>query len=79
MISRNKDIFFGREALAEANRYEAALYTAVEYNKPNCVRFMHHVLGPREPGKHNFITANNCQQRLSACELAQVRGMLEGV
>ena len=39
-----------------------------------CTRYMLQVLGPREPGKHNFITSNNSQERLSACELAKVRG-----
>ena len=41
---------------------------------PGCTRYMLQVLGPREPGKHNFITSNNSQERLSACELAKVRG-----
>ena len=74
MISHNKNTFFDKEALVEVNRYEAALYTAVEYNQPGCTRYMLQVLGPREPGKHNFITSNNSQERLSACELAKVRG-----
>ena len=74
MISRNKNIFFDKEALVEANRYEAALYTAVEYNQPGCTQLMLEVLGPREPGKHNFITSNDSQENLSACELAQIRG-----
>ena len=74
MISRNKNTFFDKEALVEVNRYEAALYTAVEYNHPGCTQLMLNVLGPREPGKHNFITTNNSQEKLSACELAKIRG-----
>ena len=77
MISRNKNIFFDKEALVEVNRYEAALYTSVEYNQPACTRLMLEVLGPREPGKHNFITTNNSQEKLSACELAKIRGRLQ--
>lgn len=74
MISRNKDIFFDQEALAEANRYEAALFTSVEYNQPDSVYTMLEYLGPREPGRHSFVVKDNNQKSLSATELAQVRG-----
>ncbi|KAK2178292.1 hypothetical protein NP493_549g01033 [Ridgeia piscesae] len=40
MISYHKAIFFDCNALAEANRYEAALFAAVEYNRPQCVEVM---------------------------------------
>lgn len=77
LISHNKSIFFEQEALAEANRYEAALYTAIEYNQPQCVDIMLQHLGNKELGKHNFYTKDtNCEQ-LTAAELAQVRGHSE--
>ena len=74
MISRNKDIFFGQEALTEANRYEAALFTAVEYDQPECVRLMLGYLGSREPGRHAFLIQGKNQENLSASELAKLRG-----
>ena len=78
LISRNKGIFFGQEALAEANRYEAALYTAIEYNHPQCVEVMLHHLGKKELGKHDFFTNDTNNEKLSATELAQVRGTSGG-
>ncbi len=74
LISRNKNVFFDREAMAEANRYEAALYTAVAYNQPACVRLMLPHLGPRQLRSHDFYTHSNQQQTLSAVELAKARG-----
>jgi len=56
LISRNKSAFFEREALAEANRYVAALFTAVAYNQPNCVRLMLAVVGRREATRNCFDT-----------------------
>ena len=73
MISKNKDIFFSQEALAEANRYEAALFTAVEYDRPECVRVMLGYLGRKEPPRHCFKVADN-QKSLTAAELAKIRG-----
>ncbi len=75
MISRNKDVFFGRDALAEANRYEAALYTAVAYNRPDCVALMLKYLSPRELKKNMFFTnVDNKQCSLTASELARIKG-----
>ena len=34
LLSKHKEQFIAQEALAEANRYEAALFTAVQYNQP---------------------------------------------
>ena len=67
-------MFFGQEALAEANRYEAALYTAVEYDNPECVGVMLGYLGGREPSRQVFYTKDTNQESLSAKELADVRG-----
>lgn len=77
MISKNKNVFFGGEALAEANRYEAALYTAIEYNQPECVQCMCHFLGAKEPGKHLFHVEGGKRAPLNARELAEDRGHKE--
>lgn len=74
MISKNKAVFFNQEALAEANRYEAALYTAIEYNQPRCVEIMMRFLGAKEPGKHLFYTKGDTTESLGAQELADIRG-----
>ena len=77
MISFHKAIFFDCNALAEANRYEAALFAAVEYNRPQCVKVMVNVLGPRDIYRHSFYTVDNAHtEKLSAAELAQARGLL---
>lgn len=78
-MSRNKTDFFERGALAEANRYEAALYTAIEYNMPDCVALLVSKLGPREPSKHNFYVSkpDPIRESLSATELAEIRGKLK--
>ena len=75
MISYHKAVFFDCNALAEANRYEAALFAAVEYNRPRCVEVMVNVLGPRDVYRHDFYTSDNQMEQLSAAELAQARGM----
>ena len=75
LISHNKAIFFDQEALAEANRYEAALYTAIEYNQPQCVEIMLQHLGNKELGKHNFYTKDTNREQLTAAELACIRGI----
>jgi hypothetical protein len=74
LISRNKKLFFDREGLAEANRYEAALYTSVAYNQPACVKLMLSHLGARLPRSHNFYTQANQQETLSPAEFALVKG-----
>ena len=74
LISHNKRIFFEQEALAEANRYEAALYTAIEYNQPQCVDIMLQHLGNKELGKHSFYTKDTNCEKVTATELAQIRG-----
>ena len=74
MISFHKAAFFDCNALAEANRYEAALFAAVEYNQPQCVKVMVNVLGPRDVYRHSFYVSDNQVKKLSASELAQVRG-----
>jgi len=75
MISYHKAIFFDCNALAEANRYEAALFAAVEYNRPQCVEVMLNVLGPRDVYRHDFYTSDNQTEQLSAAELARARGV----
>ena len=76
MISYHKAVFFDCNALAEANRYEAALFAAVEYDRPRCVEVMVNVLGPRDVYRHDFYTSDNQMEQLSAAELAQARGVL---
>lgn len=77
MISFHKAVFFDCNALAEANRYEAALFAAVEYNQPRCVEVMVNLLGPRDVYRHNFYISDNQIEQLSAAELAQARGHTE--
>lgn len=77
MISHNKQVFFDGEAMAEANRYEAALYTAVEYNQSECVSLLLTYLGTLEPNKHNFYINDNQRENLSPRELAKIRGHSE--
>lgn len=77
MISRNKGIFFDQEALVEANRYVAALYTAVFYNQPKCVELMLGRLSLREPAyKHSFYAADGLtlEPHLTASDLARILG-----
>lgn len=87
MISKNKKEFFEDGALAEANRYEAALFTAVEYNQPECVALMLSFMGHRDPPAHMFTlerrmsndeASNNGRlDKLNALGLARVRGHQE--
>jgi hypothetical protein len=79
LISKNKETFFGPQAaLAEANRYVAALYTAVVYNQPACVELMLNHVGRGDPARHNFITTHDCHtQTLNAGDLAHSLGHME--
>lgn len=77
MISKNKGIFFDQEALVEANRYVAALYTAIVYNQPKCVELMLGRLSLREPAyRHSFYTADGStlEPHLTASDLARSLG-----
>lgn len=82
LISKHKDVFFKQDGLAEANRYEAALYTAVEYNQPQCVAVMLTILGTKEPAPQSFYIhkedggkGNGAKlDKFSALQLAQIRG-----
>lgn len=78
MISKNKGIFFDQEALVEANRYVAALYTAVVYNQPKCVELMLSRLSLREPAyRHSFYTDDDgatLEPHLTASDLARILG-----
>jgi hypothetical protein len=79
MISRNKAAFFEREALAEANRYVAALFTAVAYDQPECVRLMLAIVGRREATRNCFDTVSKegpvaVTRTLSVGELAHTLG-----
>ena len=53
--------------------FSIAVFSAVEYNRPECVRVMLDVLGPKEPNKHVFLVNNN-RENVSALELARFRG-----
>jgi ankyrin repeat protein len=77
LISKNKSVFFGQEALAEANRYIAALYTAVIYNQPLCVKLLLGLLRHRDLAQHNFYTDEMILEKLSAIELAKLHGHTE--
>ena len=83
MISKHKKAFFEDNALAEANRYEAAIFTAVEYNQPECVKLMLSVLGHRDLPGHmlssgrrlsNGGLTDNKLDRFSVAQLAETRG-----
>ncbi|ELU09601.1 hypothetical protein CAPTEDRAFT_229368 [Capitella teleta] len=78
LISKHKKVFFAQDGLAEANRYEAALYTAVEYNQPECLDIMLEILGSREPAPQSFYTQVKSPDakldKFSALQLAEQRG-----
>ena len=79
MISKNKSIFFTQEALAEINRYEAAFFTAIEYDQPACLDVLIN-LGFREPGTHCFWTnwpegEGAEYDKMTAKQLAKARSM----
>ena len=76
MISKRKDIFFDRDALAEANRYEAALFTAIAFNQKKCVQLMLNYLNPQTIArKHCFMINDNDNKAMySALELANAKG-----
>ena len=76
-ISNNKTKFFDQGGLAEVNRCEAALYTAVLYDQPRCLQVLVSIMGQWEPNKHNFFVKNeNQSENVSASELAEAMGML---
>lgn len=78
LMSRNKGIFFEQEALIEANRYLAALYTAIVYNHPKCVEVMLSRLGQKDPlSRHSFYTADKTLETLAASDLASHLGHME--
>jgi len=76
MISKRKDIFFDRDALTEANRYEAALFTAIAFNQKECVQLMLNYLNPQAIArKHCFMVNDNENKEMySALELATAKG-----
>jgi len=76
LISKNKSVFFGQEALAEANRYVAALYTAIAYNQPRCVELILSAVSRRDAAPHSFYVADlPTLQNLEAAELAHTLGI----
>lgn len=79
MISKRKDIFFDRDALTEANRYEAALFTAIAFNQKECVKLMLNYLSPQAIArKHCFMINDNENKAMySALELATAKGHAE--
>ena len=87
LISRNKSVFFDGEALAEANRYVAALYTAIAYDQPRCVELVLNVIGRRDATRHSFCTDSTTTdpthrgpvKSLGAGELARSLGMFDPV
>ena len=63
------------KALAEANRYLAALYTAVVYDQPACVDVMLRYLGRQDAARHSFFAAEGAtSERLNAGDLANTLG-----
>lgn len=80
LLSKNKQAFLNRGALAEANRYEASLYTAAAYNQQGCLRILTEIMSPGfcpEDRRHSFCTEGKKKERLSAPELARRRGASE--
>jgi len=68
-------MFFDREALTEANRYVAALYTAIAYNQPRCVELILAAVGQRDAAKHSFYVSDEpVLESLEAGELARTLG-----
>jgi len=75
LISRNKSVFFDQEALTEANRYVAALYTAIAYDQPRCVELILAAIGRRDAAKHSFYVSDEpVLESLEAGELARTLG-----
>lgn len=76
MISKDKKTFFGEQAgMMEANRYVAALYTAIIYNQPECVRIMLKYLGRSDPLRQSFFSPNTRNsEMLNASDLAKSLG-----
>lgn len=78
LISKNKSMFFDQEALTEANRYVAALYTAIAYNQPRCVEIILAAIGRRDAAKHSFYVSDEpaVLESLEAGELARTLGLM---
>jgi len=75
LISKNKSVFFDQGALTEANRYVAALYTAIAYNQPRCVELILAAVGRRDAVKHSFYVSDEpVLASLEAGELARTLG-----
>ena len=76
LLSRNKSVFFEQEALTEANRYVAALYTAIAYDQPRCVELILSAIGRRDAAKHSFYVSDDeaVLESLEAGELARTLG-----
>lgn len=73
LLSRNKDVFFDKGGLAEANRWLAALYTAIEYNQSECLLVLLDLLGSREIDTAAFRTSPTAEA-IRPIELAELRG-----
>jgi len=72
-------MFFEQEALTEANRYVAALYTAIAYDQPRCVELILSAIARRDAAKHSFNVSDDEQpvlESLEAGELARTLGEL---
>ena len=79
LLSKNKSMFFEQEALTEANRYVAALYTAIAYDQPRCVELILSAIARRDAAKHSFNVSDDEQpvlESLEAGELARTLGEL---
>jgi len=75
LISKNKTVFFDQEALTEANRYIAALYTAIAYDQPRCVEIILAAVRRRDAAKHSFYVSDEpVLESLEAGELARTLG-----
>ena len=81
LLSKNKSVFFEQEALTEANRYVAALYTAIAYDRPRCVELLLSAIARRDAAKHSFYVSDDTAvlESLEAAELARTLGELSSV
>jgi len=78
LISHNKRLFFDQRALAEANRYIAATYTAIVHNHPRCLEHLLTFVQRRDLGRHTFFFPDDVTKvKLTACELARALGHME--
>jgi hypothetical protein len=77
LLSSNKTAFFDQRALAEANRYTAAIFTAIVYDQPRCLECMLSYVKPRDLGQHIFgIPDTTSRMTMDACQLAALLGTL---